>query len=317
MRRRCFLIKRYERVMLSWSLAIFTAQFFGAANRAYGQEVAITVDDLPSHGPLPNGTTRAEIARTMLSAFKDAKVPQVYGFINSGRLAKIPEDIEVLKLWRDGGQPLGNHTYDHMNFNENSVASFQENIEKNEQALKLLMEDKDWHWFRYPYLWEGDTLEKRHAIRAYLKEHEYKIAQVTLDFEDYAWNGPYARCADKNDEQAIAWLKESYLNTAREYMALDRKMAKQIFGRDIKYVLLLHIGAFDATMLPKLLAQMKQDGFKFVTIQEAESDPAYQSDPDAALKNGGTLLDQFFDARHLQYPPHADKPIKELQAICK
>jgi hypothetical protein len=70
-------------------------------------------------------------------------------------------------------------------------------------------------------------------------------------------------------------------------------------------------------MLPKLLAQMKQDGFKFVTIQEAESDPAYQSDPDAALKNGGTLLDQFFDARHLQYPPHADKPIKELQAICK
>jgi hypothetical protein len=197
------------------------------------------------------------------------------------------------------------------------VASFQENIEKNEQALKLLMEDKDWHWFRYPYLWEGDTLEKRHAIRAYLKEHEYKIAQVTLDFEDYAWNGPYARCADKNDKQAIAWLKESYLNTAREYMALDRKMAKQIFGRDIKYVLLLHIGAFDATMLPKLLAQMKQDGFKFVTIQEAESDPAYQSDPDAALKNGGTLLDQFFDARHLQYPPHADKPIKELQAICK
>jgi hypothetical protein len=179
------------------------------------------------------------------------------------------------------------------------------------------MEDKDWHWFRYPYLWEGDTLEKRHAIRAYLKEHEYKIAQVTLDFEDYAWNGPYARCADKNDKQAIAWLKESYLNTAREYMALDRKMAKQIFGRDIKYVLLLHIGAFDATMLPKLLAQMKQDGFKFVTIQEAESDPAYQSDPDAALKNGGTLLDQFFDARHLQYPPHADKPIKELQAICK
>ena len=107
----------------------------------------------------------------------------------------------------------------------------------------------------------------------YLKEHGYKIAQVTLDFEDYAWNGPYARCVDKKDEKAIAWLKESYLNTATEYMALDQKMAQQIFGRRIKHVLLMHIGAFDAVMLPKLLEQMKQDGFKFVTIEEARIGP--------------------------------------------
>jgi peptidoglycan/xylan/chitin deacetylase (PgdA/CDA1 family) len=225
--------------------------------------------------------------------------------------------MEVLKLWRQAGQPLGNHTYDHLNFNENSVAGFEENVEKNEQTLKLLMGDKDWHWFRYPYLWEGDTLEKRHAARAYLQEHGYHIAQVTLDFEDYAWNGPYARCVEKKDEKAIAWLKDAYLNTAQEYIALDQKMAKQIFGRDIKHVLLLHIGAFDALMLPQLLDQLKQQGFKFVTIGEAQADPAYQTDPDAALKNGGTLLDQIFDSRHLDYPPHRAKPMQELQAICQ
>jgi hypothetical protein len=56
-------------------------------------------------------------------------------------------------------------------------------------------------------LWEGDTLEKRRAVRAYLKEHGYRVAQVSLDFEDYAWNDAYSRCSAKGDEAAISWLQ--------------------------------------------------------------------------------------------------------------
>jgi peptidoglycan/xylan/chitin deacetylase (PgdA/CDA1 family) len=285
--------------------------------RAAAQEVAITFDDLPAHAPMPVGTTRVDVARTILAAFKEAKIPEVYGFTNAGKLEKVPEDIEVLKVWREAGQPLGNHAYTHMNFSDNTAAAFEEDIQKNEPLLEQMMKGKDWHWFRYPYLHEGDTLGKRHAVRAYLKDHGYRIAQVTMDFEDYAWNGPYARCMDKKDEKAIAWLKESYLNTAAEYMALDQKMAQQIFRRPIKHVLLMHVGAFDAAMLPQLLEQMKKQGFKFVTLEAAEADSAYELDPDAALKDGGTLLDQLFDSQHLQYPPHAEKPMKELHELCK
>ena len=288
-----------------------------SATKMEAQEVAITFDDLPAHGPLPSGTTRVDVARSILATLKAAKIPEVYGFVNAGKLEKFPEDIEVLKVWREAGQPLGNHTYSHLSFTDNPVPAFEENIEKNEPALRLLMGKENWHWFRYPYLWEGDTLEKRHAVRAYLKEHQYRIAQVTMDFEDYAWNGPYARCVEKKDEKAIQWLKASYLNTAAEYLALDQKMAQQIFHRENRHVLLMHVGAFDALMLPKLLEQMKKQGFRFVTLEEAQGDPAYQLDPDAALKDGGTLLDQVFDSQHLQYPPHADKPMKELQELCK
>ena len=285
--------------------------------RAAAQEVAITFDDLPAHAPMPSGTTRVDVARAILAAFKDAQIPEVYGFTNAGKLEKVPGDIEVLKVWREAGQPLGNHAYTHMNFSDNAAAAFAEDIQKNEPLLEQMMKGKDWHWFRYPYLHEGDTLEKRHAVRAYLKEHGYRIAQVTMDFEDYAWNGPYARCTDKKDERAIAWLKESYLNTAAEYMALDQKMAQQIFHREIKHVLLMHVGAFDAVMLPQLLEQMKKQGIKFVTLAAAEADPAYQTDPDVGLVDGGTLLDQIFEAQHLQYPPHAEKPMKELHDLCR
>lgn len=287
----------------------------GSSVSAIGQEVAITFDDLPDHGPLPAGVTREDVARKILAAFKDAKLPKVYGFINAGKLQDHPDDIKVLQLWREAGQPLANHTYDHMSLNSNPAEAFEQNIEKNEAILQQLMDKKDWHWLRYPYLNEGDTLEKRRAVRAYLRDHHYKIAQVSLDFEDYAWNGPYARCSDKKDEKAIAWLKESYLSTASDYMKLGREMSRQLFHRDIKYVLLMHIGAFDAEMLPQLLAQMKQQGFKFISLEKAEKDDAYKIDPDMTRPDGAILQEQIYDARRMQIPPN-EKPMKQLRELC-
>jgi len=301
------------------SIALTVVAFFHLAllSAAHAQEVAITFDDLPSHGPLPAGVSREDVVRKILAAFKEAKIPEVYGFINAGKLEKQPEEIKVLQLWREAGQPLANHTYDHMGLNSNTAAAFEENVKKDEPTLKSLMGNKDWHWLRYPYLDEGDTLEKRHTIRAYLKDHHYRIAQVSLDFEDYAWNGAYARCSEKQDEESIAWLKESYLGTASEYMKLGQQLSQQLFGRNIKHVLLMHIGAFDAEMLPQLLAQMKQQGFKFITLKQAESDSAYEIDPDIVRKEGSPILEQLMDARHLEFPPHAEKPLQRLREICK
>jgi peptidoglycan-N-acetylglucosamine deacetylase len=81
--------------------------------------------------------------------------------------------------------------------------------------------------------------------------------------------------------------------------------------------MLLHLGGFDAVMLPQLLDLLKQKGFKLVTLDEAESDPAYQSNPNAGLKYGGTLLEQMIEAQHLKYPPVSPKPMKELDAVCR
>jgi peptidoglycan/xylan/chitin deacetylase (PgdA/CDA1 family) len=290
---------------------------FAFADSALSQQVALTFDDLPSHGALPPGMTRADIAKSILGTLKDAHAPKVYGFINARKLEQHPEDIEVLKLWRSAGFPLANHTYAHLSLNASSPAEFDQNIAADEPTLKSLMGHQNWHWFRYPFLWEGDTLEKRHAVRQYLRDHRYRIAQVTLDFEDYLWNGPYARCMEKNDEPSIEWLKSTYMSTATEYIALDREMAKLIYGRDIRHILLLHIGGFETLMLPHLLDFLKREKFKFVTLAEAEKDPAYKSDPDVALKDGGTLLDQMMEAKHLKFPPHADKPYEQLNAICR
>ena len=301
-------------ILLAFGLILCSAAL---ADPLPAQQVALTFDDLPSHSTLPPNLSRVDIARMIISDLRSAHALKTYGFVNAGKLEKIPADIEVLKMWRAAGFPLGSHTYSHMSLTANSVEDFEQDIRKNEPVLESLMAGDDWHWFRYPFLWEGDTFEKRRAIRAYLAANGYRVAQVTLDFEDYAWNDPFARCAAKNDAAAIERLKILYMTTAVEYIRLGQTMSMQIYGRNIKHVLLLHLGGFETVMLPQLLNYLKSQGFSLITLEEAENDPAYQSDPNIASKWGGTLLEQMMDATHLKIPPHAEKPFKELAVICR
>ena len=278
--------------------------------------MAITFDDLPAHGDLPPGQSRLDVATSILKTLAAARMPEVYGFINAGKLESHPEDISVLRAWRAAGEPLGNHTWSHMDLNKHSVEEYEADIVKNESPLASLMGNENWHWFRYPFLWEGDTLVKRHAIREFIRTRNYRIAQVTMDFEDYLWNAPYARCVAKDDHKSIAWLRSTYLSTADQYLSLYRDISRTLYGRDIRYVLLLHVGAFDARMLPDLLALYKSRGFNFITLRDAQQDPAYAGDPDLPLKYGGTLLEQMMAARRLKIPDNT-KPYRELDAACR
>ncbi|MFZ1049413.1 MAG: polysaccharide deacetylase family protein, partial [Candidatus Sulfotelmatobacter sp.] len=163
------------------SIGVLFVFFLGLAEICAAQKLAITFDDLPLNGLLPPGVTRAETTKHVLEILKKRHVPPVYGFINAKKLEANADGAEALKLWA-AAEPVGNHTYSHMDLEQNTAEAFEREIEENEPVLELLKEEaNDWHWFRYPYLHEGDTVEKRRAVRAFLKAHGYRIAQVTLD----------------------------------------------------------------------------------------------------------------------------------------
>jgi peptidoglycan-N-acetylglucosamine deacetylase len=308
---------------LVWSKAVMLFLFLVAlAGSGAAQKLAITIDDLPQNGALPPGVTRVDITRDTLAVLKKRHVPPVYGFINAKKLEGSVDGAEALKLWA-AAEPFGNHTYTHIDLEASTPEAFERDVEQNEPTLELLAKPgsgksgNDWHWLRYPYLHEGDTVEKRRAVREYLTKRGYKIAQVTLDWEDYMWNSAYARCAAKNDKKSIEWLRTSYLSTASDFLDLGREQAKLIYGHEINYVLLMHLGAFSSTIMPDALDLLKKKGFKLVTLEEAESDPVYQGDPDIGLHDAGTLLDQMMQLKQIKYPEHTEKPYKELQSVCQ
>jgi peptidoglycan/xylan/chitin deacetylase (PgdA/CDA1 family) len=297
--------------------------FLASPTFAAPLEVAITVDDLPRHGEIPNGSTRLQIAEKMLAALKAHHVPEVYGFINAKKEKEVPEEREVLKLWVKAGYPLGNHTFSHPDLIKSSVNEFEEEIKKDEPELKTLSGKFDWHYFRYPFLREGDTIEKREAVREYLKNNHYKIAQVTIDFEDWSWNNPYARCADLHDQKSVAWLKATYLKNSTDQLERAGQLSQALFKKTIKHILLLHIGAFDAEMIDSLLTAYEKAGVKFIPLSEAVSDPVYELDPMIALKSGSEFTYQMMLSRHLKLSDlgmqsYGDLyPEKKLESICR
>ena len=308
--------------MLAGALALICA----AAAAEPKLKVALTFDDLPLNGTLPLGARQSDFARDTIKVLKKHRIPPSYGFINADKLERNPDGAKALQIWVKGGHPLASHTYTHLDFTKSSVEEFQREILRNEPALELLMPEgrkvaggrHDWRWFRYPYLHEGDTLEKRRAVRAFLANSGYRIAQTTLDFEDYLWNSAHARCWMKKDEASIAWLRESYRTAAREFTRFQVKNSRAVFGRDIHHVMLLHLGSFSSHILPDLFEILDEEGFEIVTLEEAQKDPAYEYDPDFADARGGTLVELGMLAKGIAWPANAPKkPRDRLRSICE
>jgi len=237
---------------------------------AAAPQIALTFDDLPSHMPYPAGETPVSVVNAIVAALKHAGAP-AFGFVNAGKGEADGRDT-VLDHWRAAGFPIGNHGFRHLNLDQVGAAEFVAEIDRNQAALAPRGMKP---WLRYPFLAEGKDPAARDAVRKALAARNYRIAGVSLSFDDWAWNAPYARCAAQGDAPAIADLETRFLDAARADAEAARTASQARFGRDVPYVLLLHVGAFDARMMPRLLALYRDMGFRFVTLEQAQRDRFY------------------------------------------
>ncbi|SOB87398.1 Lysophospholipase L1 [Sphingomonas guangdongensis] len=259
---------------------------FADAAEAPATKLSLTFDDVPDHGPLPAGVTMSDTVGSIAASLKAAGVPEAYGFLNAGRGVGA-DGARAARLWRQAGYPLANHGFRHRDLAEMDAATFEQELLANEPALKA-SGTRDWRWFRYPFLSEGRSPAALDAARAVLRRHGYRIAAVTMDFGDYGWNGAYARCLALGDAAAITALEDSYLAAA--HIAAIRARASSAPAQPL--VLLMHVGAFDARMLPRLLALYRQLNFTIVPLAEAQAHPAYAASNDLSLPGPSTSRDE-------------------------
>lgn len=283
-------------------------------------EVAITVDDLPIHGPTLPGQSRLAIHEAFLSAFRAHRVPPVYGFVCAGPLDGHPEDEAALKAWVAAGNLLGNHTRTHPDIYKVTVGDYLADLDGDESLLRKLspgMDERVWKVFRYPYLQEGTDLRSRASLRRDILARGYRIAEVTIDFYDWAYNDPFVRCALKHDDAAVTALKTSYLDYADGALHWADAAARALLGRPIEQILLLHMGAFDALVLDDLLTRYERQGVRFVSLDRAMADPAYALEPRRPAAWEGTFLSQVSESRDKGTLPEPVLPEALLSALCR
>jgi peptidoglycan/xylan/chitin deacetylase (PgdA/CDA1 family) len=297
-------------------VALLAATLAGAATaqKNGAPEIALTFDDLPLHAPIPQGDSAESVGAGLAAALASAHVP-AYGFVNAHWVEQQPATRSVLEGWQAAGLSLGNHGWSHQHLSQMTIPQFEEELTRDEPVLQDVAKGRDWHWFRYPFLDEGTDAAQRQAARDVLARHGYKIADVTMDFGDWQWTAPYARCRETHDDASIETLKRMYLAAAREAITHYRTLSKRLFGRDIPYVILLHESAFEARMAPQLIALFRTAGFRFVTLPEAESDPYYSDRLHPDLPPGPSGLDARASARGIGLPGRTDYGAK-LAAIC-
>lgn len=286
------------------------------ASPAAAQQMTLTFDDLPAHAPLPPGETRVGLIARLVAALADAGAPPQTGFLNAADLEDAPEDRAVLDVWRAAGHPLGNHTWSHVNLDAVGPEAFAGEIARNEPLLEELARGGDWRWFRYPFLVEGATPQVRRAARETLRGRGYRIASVTMDFSDWAFNEPYVRCRTTGDAAGVARLEQLFLIQAEEALASSRALSKALYGREIPYVLLMHVGALDARMMPQLLAMYRRKGMSIITLEAAMADPFYDPDRKAESSPAPLTLENAAAAAGVAAPPRSSIAA-ELASICR
>ncbi len=278
--------------------------------------VALTFDDVPAGGGLHTGETRVGIITRLINELNANHLKGVYGFVNGTGIDDDPDLQQSLRLWIAAGMNIGNHTFDHPALDDTTAQAYIHDIAINEPTLRKYDPGGDWHWFRYPYLEEGNTVEKREAVRGWLRQHGYRIAEVTLNFQDDDWDDPYGRCLAKHDEAGIAWLKQSYMENAAEFIREGREEQLIAFGHEVPNVLLLHETDFTTLMLPSLVKLLRGEGFRFQPLAKIARNPVYSLDPDFPNPGGGSITNQVLDKHNLRYPPFKPEPVDKLNDLC-
>jgi peptidoglycan/xylan/chitin deacetylase (PgdA/CDA1 family) len=288
-------------------LAAFVLSAILAAPR---HEVSITFDDLPDVGENPI-EVQESLTRRLLDELKTGNVPTI-GFVNEDKLLDDdgqpdPRRVALIQQWLDAGAQIGNHTFSHIDLNRVPLEQFEQDVLRGEAitgsqwGAGTLAGDSSsagggardpLKWFRHPYLDTGETLAKRAEADAFLAGHGYRVAPVTIDSSEWIYDQAYD-CAAWWQRPA---LRRSYIRYMRRRFEWAEAMSHLVFHRDIAQILLLHASTLNADAFPDLAAMMRARGYRFISIDDAFRDAAYQT-PDRWTGGGVSWLERWGVAR--------------------
>jgi peptidoglycan/xylan/chitin deacetylase (PgdA/CDA1 family) len=255
------------------------------------RRMAVTFDDLPYVALGRQDLSDAQrVTRELLRILKTREVPTV-AFVNESKLqvtGEVDARIALLQMWIDAGAILGNHTYSHPNFNTLTVEQFEDEIIKGEVVTRRLMRSHEPYqlYFRHPMTHTGDSQAKKEAIENFLAARGYKVTPHTIENSDFIFNAIYVDARRKHDEATASRLRKDYLDFTVAATEFAERISPKIFSREVTQTLLIHANDINADCLDEMLKRFSARGYSFVSLDEAMSDPAYQT-KDTLVTNSG------------------------------
>ena len=267
--------------------------------------IALTFDDLPAL-TLLNSQPYIDYANDMiLRGLKKHHWPAI-GFVNEGKLDESDRTAQIanLRKWRDAGMALGNHTFSHESPNGIGADAYIEDIAKGEVVTRPLLAEKHRAlvWFRHPYLETGMPRAEKVKIDEWLATHGYHIAPVTMENSDWMYADIYDDAIARHDTARAQRTRVEYLRYTEEIVAWYQKSAEHLLGRQIPYVMLLHVTRLNADSMDDLARILKRRDLRPVSLDEAMKDPAYRIHDPYAGADGIEWQERWSQELHRDLP---------------
>lgn len=292
-------------------LAACTLGLLSTPALAQNRAVAVTFDDLPyqaADAQLCDPVQAMALTEDFVAMLRPLNTRSVV-FVNEGKVcdARRAELLPaVLDVWLDAGLEMGNHTFSHINIHRNTVEAYLADVDRGAPVTRAVLEERGrtLRFFRHPFLFTGETPEKRAAISAGLAERGYTVAPVTIDNNDWMFAAVYRQAA--GDEALMTRIGEAYV--AHMITVLDHwepYSAELAGGREPAQVLLLHANTLNRDWYPQVHAVYLARGYRFVTLDEALTDPLYTHADDYVKANGVSWLHRwtFSEGRSIRWEP--------------
>lgn len=262
--------------------------------------VALTLDDAPitHYFTYPDSSLRRETVEKLIAAIHKHNAPTTIFAI--GRESELPEQKVLLQRWVKAGVEFGNHTHNHQSFNEHTTESWRREVQQTQDILKPLSQIK---YFRFPFLQEGETVEREQEGRALLAQIGLQNAPITIGIDDWAFNEKYMEAELKQDWATRYEVGQAYMSDVKKRIAFWDSVAVTLEKRNIKHVIMFHANRINRDYLDQILAYLKNEEYGFISLEEAYQDPIYQQKDLWATKAGVSFLEHIKQTRLLGSAP--------------
>ena len=289
--------------------SLLASLFLACTFPAHSQSVALTFDDGFDAKARPEA---AAWNAAMLDALAKGKVTAM--ILPACKSVEGAEGMKLVKDWGQAGHFISNHTYSHSSFGrpEMTAEAFIADVEKCHAILSTL---PGWSpRLRFPYLKEGDTAEKRDALRRWMATNKYRPAAVSIDASDWYYSDRFLKWRKANPDGKPELYREAYLSHLWDRAKYYDDLSKQVLNRSARHVLLLHTNAINAQFLPDVIAMFRSKGWKIISPEDAFADPLYSMQPETLPAGESILwaLAKQGNAKGLRYPAEDGRYEKEL-----
>lgn len=276
-------------------LSVFSfnrASIVNAQTKNTNKKIAVGFVSIPPLDRSDNPPKDADAtARLLIEKLKAHQIPAI-GFLLGGSISDgdklYPVRADIVRLWRDAGFEIGIGNFKHVWFYDTTYDEYVAGVEKNEAVAKKILAEKNLplRYFSYPFLNTGKNADERNRFEAWLKERNITPVKYTIDNGEWMYSYAYDMARNDNDVEKMKQIQSEFLEYMSKMFDHFEKYSQEMFGRDINQTMVLTPSRLIADSGDELFGMIEKRGYKFVSMDEAQKDEAYDTPENFYGKSG-------------------------------